>query len=274
MDKLEIKGLSLFAHHGVFASEKELGQKFIIHATIYYDMSQAAVNGDLEKSIHYGELSEQLVKWCQSEKEDLIETVAFKLIERIFETYSIVQQVDLELQKPWAPVHLPLDVCSVTLSRKKRRMFIGLGTNMGDKVALLDKALQSIEHKGLRIVKVSKRLETEPWGLLEQDTFLNQVIEIETYFEPLHVLHILQQIEQEMGRVRQMKWGPRCIDLDILMIGDEILQHDHLVVPHPYMCEREFVLAPLAEIAPFAIHPLERTQIRLLLERLRQQDTN
>lgn len=132
MDQLRIKDLEIFAYHGLFPSEKELGQKFIIDASLSYDMTKAATELDLESSVHYGELCQQWTTWFQETTEDLIETVAHKLVERTFETYPIVQDIKLELKKPWAPIHLPLDTCSVTIHRRKQRAFIALGSNMGD----------------------------------------------------------------------------------------------------------------------------------------------
>ena len=135
MDQLKIKDLEIFAYHGLFPSEKELGQKFVVSAILSYDMTKAATELDLAASVHYGELCQQWKTWFQESTEDLIETVAYKLVERTFETYPLVQEIELELKKPWAPVHLPLDTCSVTIHRRKQRAFIALGSNMGDKQA-------------------------------------------------------------------------------------------------------------------------------------------
>ena len=139
MDQLQIKDLEIFAYHGLFPSEKELGQKFVISAILSYDMTKAATDLDLTASVHYGELCQQWTSWFQETTEDLIETVAYKLVERTFESYPLVQEIELELKKPWAPVHLPLDTCSVTIYRRKQRAFIALGSNMGDKQANLEK---------------------------------------------------------------------------------------------------------------------------------------
>ncbi|MFA9492614.1 2-amino-4-hydroxy-6-hydroxymethyldihydropteridine diphosphokinase [Streptococcus sp. E17BB] len=271
MDRLEILGLEIFANHGVFPAEKALGQKFIIDLTLTYDMTKAARTGDLTASIHYGELSQQLTDWLQETSYDLIETAAYRLVEQIFEHYPISQSVTLTLKKPWAPVHLPLETCSVALTREKSRAFIGLGTNLGDKQAHLTQAVELMRQTGLTIVKQSSVLETEPWGGVEQDSFLNQVIEIETWLTPEALLDTLLAIEAQMGRIREVKWGPRVIDLDILFVGDKTLYTDNLLVPHPYVAEREFVLQSLAEIAPHYTHPvLNKTMRQLLAELVRQ----
>ena len=164
MDQLQIKDLEIFAYHGLFPSEKELGQKFVISARLSYDMTRAATELDLTASVHYGELCQQWTTWFQESTEDLIETVAYKLVEHTFETYPLVQEIELELKKPWAPVHLPLDTCSVTIHRRKQRAFIALGSNMGDKQANLEQAIDKLRTRGIHILKESSVLTTDPWG--------------------------------------------------------------------------------------------------------------
>lgn len=270
MDCLEIRGLEIFAHHGVFPAEKELGQQFVLDVNVFYEMTAAALTGDLTASIHYGELCQQLTVWCQETQEDLIETVAHRLIAQLFAHYPLAQKVELTLKKPWAPVHLPLETCAVRLVREKSRAFIGLGTNLGDKASNLAEARKRLAEAELTIVQASSLLVTQPWGGVEQDSFLNQVLEIETWQTPNQLLDTLLGIEADMGRVREVKWGPRLIDLDILFIGNRDIYSDNLIVPHPYVAEREFVLTSLAEIAPHFIHPVLNKPIRQLLEEVRK----
>ena len=184
MDQLRIKDLEVYAYHGLFGAEKELGQRFVLDLILDYDMTRAAKTGDLTASIHYGELAQDLTHWCQESKEDLIETLAYKLIDRIFLTHPLVQKVSLEVKKPWAPVPLPLETCSVKLVRRKRKAFIALGSNQGSPVANLDAALEKMAEQNIRILQASSRIETEPWGGVEQDPFLNQVVEVETWLNP------------------------------------------------------------------------------------------
>ncbi len=272
MDQLHIKDLEIFAYHGLFPSEKELGQKFIIDASLSYDMTKAATDLDLEASVHYGELCQQWTNWFQATTEDLIETVAYKLVERTFETYPIVQEIKLELKKPWAPIHLPLDTCSVTIHRRKQRAFIALGSNMGDKAANLKQALEKISARGIRILKESSVITTEPWGGVEQENFANQVIEVETWLPAPILLENLLAIESEMGRVREVHWGPRLIDLDLLFMEDKVIYNDNLILPHPYVAERLFVLESLQEIAPHFIHPVLGQPIRHLYSQLEKEN--
>lgn len=264
MDQLRIKDLEVYAYHGVFAAEKELGQRFVLDLILEYDMTRAAKSGDLTASVHYGELAQELVKWCQESKEDLIETLAYKLIDRIFLAYPLVQKISLEVEKPWAPVPLPLDTCSVRLQREKYTAFIGLGSNQGDKSANLSAALEKMAEQNIRLLQASSCIETEPWGGVEQDPFLNQVVEVETWLNPEDLMQTLLAIEEDLGRVREVKWGPRVIDLDILYIGKQEIFSPDLIVPHPYVAERAFVLQSLLEIAPHFVDPVQKKSIRKL----------
>ena len=227
----------------------------------------------MEASVHYGELCQQWTTWFQETSEDLIETVAYKLVERTFEAYPLVQEIQLELKKPWAPVHLPLDTCSVTIHRRKQRAFIAVGSNMGDKQANLKQAVEKMRARGIPYSQRVQCLATEPWGGVEQDSFANQVIEVETWLPAPILLNTLLSIESEMGRVREVHWGPRLIDLDLLFVEDQVIYTDDLILPHPYIAERLFVLESLQEIAPHFIHPVLGQPIRRLYQELKNKKT-
>jgi 2-amino-4-hydroxy-6-hydroxymethyldihydropteridine diphosphokinase len=132
------------------------------------------------------------------------------------------------------------------------RVFIGLGTNLGDDLERnLRKALETIGTlPGTEVVRVSSFLSTEPWGATDQPRFLNAVAEIRTELEPLPLLQALKQLESQLGRVPTYLWGPRAIDFDIILYGERVVDLPGLRIPHPRYREREFVMAPLREIAP------------------------
>ena len=129
--------------------------------------------------------------------------------------------------------------------------YLGLGANLGDRPANLRRAITLLEESHeCRVTARSSVYETKPVGVTDQPDFVNAVIEIETSLAPLDLLNLCKSIENEMGRVRTNKWGPRVIDVDILVYGDTTVREDDLVVPHAEMVGRAFVLVPLAEIAP------------------------
>lgn len=134
--------------------------------------------------------------------------------------------------------------------------YLSLGSNQGDRKDNLTKALEHMNSiSASKINKVSSCYETEPWGGVTQDSFLNLVIEVETELDPVELLHECQKIELKLGRKRDIHWGPRTIDIDILLYGDIRFQSEELIIPHPYLEQREFVLAPLREINPALLLP-------------------
>lgn len=148
---------------------------------------------------------------------------------------------------------------------KFNKIFLGLGSNLGNRAENLLTAQKLIEEKFGKILSKSSIYETAPWGITEQNAFLNQVVEIETSFSPSAVLHLVLKIEKDMGRIREIKWGERSIDIDVLYYNNEIVSTENLVIPHPFIQERKFVLVPLCEIAPVFIHPkLKQTNLELL----------
>lgn len=129
-------------------------------------------------------------------------------------------------------------------------IFLGLGSNLGDKRSHIVLALNRLTAAGVRICQVSSLYETEPMGFLEQPSFFNAVAAVETPQLPLDLLHTCLAVEKELGRVRVVHWGPRTIDIDLLLYHDQVIQSDALTLPHPQMHLRPFVLIPLLEIAP------------------------
>lgn len=139
------------------------------------------------------------------------------------------------------------------------QVFLGLGSNLGDKEANLRAAIYEIEKRIGKVISLSAFYTTEPWGFTSENTFVNAVCKVDTSFLPMEVLHITQEIEKDLGRIQKSVHGnysDRSMDIDILLYDDIILHTDQLTIPHPLMCERKFVLEPLAEIAPKLIHPI------------------
>ena len=147
------------------------------------------------------------------------------------------------------------------------RAFLGVGSNLGGREKNLSRAKILLEkRKGVKVAKVSPVYETEPVGGPPQGKYLNAVWEIETDLGAEELLKVLLQIESELGRKRRLRNEPRPIDLDILFYGSEVIRRPGLVIPHPRLHEREFVLRPLADLAPAFVHPELRKTVRRLLE--------
>ncbi len=149
---------------------------------------------------------------------------------------------------------------------KESRIFLGVGTNLGDRKANLS-AAQTAVSAFLIIQKTSRVYETAPWGLLDQPDFLNQVWEATTNLTPLDLLHHLKQVETEIGRKPSVRYGPRLIDIDILLYSNLMFKSSELIIPHPHISERAFVLAPLAELEPDLIIPGMKHTVAELLGR-------
>lgn len=153
--------------------------------------------------------------------------------------------------------------------------YLGLGSNIGDKNQYLQEAIEEIgKLEKTEVLAISSLYITKPWGKTDQEEFLNQVIGIKTSLSPQELLKSLQNIEINMGRQRSERWGPRIIDIDILLYGEEVIHTEELVIPHPYMKQRLFVLVPLAEINENVIFPDDGTHIQEVLSRVVDRERN
>ena len=270
MDQIHIKNLEIFAKHGVFPEENVLGQKFVVSATLYTSAREAGQKDDLTKSIHYGEVSHFICRFLKEHTYKLLETAAEKLAEELLLQTEHLERIRLEIKKPWAPVGLPLETVSVEIERSWHTVYIALGSNMGDKKAHLDMGVAGLQKtKGCQVLAVSDYLTTEPYGVVDQDEFLNGAMKLRTLLTPHELLERLHEIEKEAKRERVIHWGPRTLDLDILLYDDLILDEEELHIPHIEMYKRDFVLEPLCQIAPYVRHPVYHRTAQELLEALK-----
>jgi len=149
------------------------------------------------------------------------------------------------------------------------RVFLGLGSNLGDRVETIRKAKEMVSSiPGVSVAVSSSLYVTEPVGISDQPMFINAVLEIETDLSPEELFFELKDIEAKLGRTETIRWGPRVIDIDILLFGDRIVEEEDLTIPHPEMAKRGFVLVPLCEIAPEIKHPRLKKKIKELVDRL------
>ncbi|AVQ16759.1 2-amino-4-hydroxy-6-hydroxymethyldihydropteridine diphosphokinase [Fusobacterium gonidiaformans] len=274
MDKIYIEKLEFRAYHGVFPEEKKLGQKFIVSLELELDTREAALSNNLDKTLHYGLISERVESLVLEKSYDLLESLAEKIAETLLLEYPVLQGIKVRVDKPQAPIPLSFQTVAIEIYRSWHRVYLSLGSNLGDKKGNLDRAIEEISSLvHTEVIRKSSFLETEPFGYLEQDTFVNACIEIKTLLTAKEVLKACLGIEEKMGRQRLIKWGPRNIDIDILFYDKEIYDEDNLVVPHPWIEERMFVLEPLCEIAPNYIHPILKKTIFMLKRGIEHETT-
>ena len=218
MDRISIKGLEIFANHGVFKEENVLGQKFVINIDMYTSTRAAGIRDDLKLSIDYGAICNLVEKTMKEHTYKLIEAVAEEVAANILLSYPTMSEVEVEVEKPWAPVLMPLQTVSVKIRRKRHIAYLGLGSNMGDRESYLDFAIDELnKDEYTKVTKVSDFIETEPYGGVEQDDFLNGCIEVETLHSPDELLHLINAIEKDAGRERLIHWGPRTLDIDCVL---------------------------------------------------------
>ena len=269
MDKIEIKNLEIFANHGVFPEENILGQKFVISATLYTDTRKAGLTDELTASIHYGEVSHMITKFTKEHTYKLLETLAENLCQMLLQELPLLKMITLRVEKPWAPVALTLETVAVEITRGWHTAYVAFGSNLGDKKKFLDDGIQGLRTTpSCEVEAVSEYLVTEPYGGVEQDEFLNGVLRVRTLLSPEDLLDRLHILEQAADRKRIVHWGPRTLDLDILLYDNEIIDTEELHVPHIDMENRDFVLKPMVEIAPYFRHPVLNQTMSQLLKKL------
>lgn len=300
MDIIHIKNLEVFANHGVFEEENTLGQKFVINADLYTDFSDAVgkmvfnkglrhvgydTDGlelfeeglcpagyspeNLDESIDYGVAAQMIADFLTQDTYELIETAASRLAQYLLLSVPHLKQIHLEIKKPWAPVRLPLETVSVELTRGWHKVYLSLGSNIGEREKYIQNALNALKsHSCIAIDKVSPIYETEPYGGVEQPGFLNCCVSIDTILEPNELLDYLHVVEAANNRTREIHWGPRTLDIDILLYDELVMHTQKLCIPHIDMHNRVFVLKPLCDIAPYAYHPVKRAVVQELLANL------
>ncbi len=275
MDKIIIKNLDIFAYHGVFAEEKENGQRFVISAELDCDLRRASFSDELADTVSYAEVCELINKVVTSEKYDLIEAVCENICSTVLLTYEAVKGIRVKVVKPNAPIDLTFDEVAVELYRKKHQVYLSIGSNLGDREEYLDYAIEQLgKDEFVTINQISTYIETKPYGPVEQPDFLNGALSIETLYSPSEILSIINDIEKDAGRKRIVHWGPRTLDIDILLYDDEIISTPNLQIPHVEMANRDFVLEPMSEIAPYVMHPVLKKTMSELWKMLQEKLAN
>ncbi len=273
MDVIRIDDLEIFAYHGVTKAERMTGQRFLINVEMFLDLTGAGSADDIKQTVDYAEVVELIRDFMGRTKYFLIEAVAQKLSERILLEYEdFVSRVKVTVKKPQAPIPVSFKSCDVSVERGWHRAFISVGSNMGDRKKYLKKAYTALDSDPLtHVVNASEIIETEPYGYADQDDFLDQVIEIKTILSPMQLLKLCHDTEAKCKRERTLRWGPRTLDMDIVFYDDEVINTPDLIIPHYDMENRDFVLRPLYQIAPYFIHPVSHKSVKQLILELRKE---
>lgn len=256
-DRIELRGLRVRGNHGVFDFEKREGQDFVIDVTLHTSVSRAAATDDIADTVHYGELAEDVAHIVEDNTFDLIETLASRIAEHCLD---LAEHVEVVVHKPGAPIQRSFNDVSVTVVRSRdstviaeTEAYLNLGANLGDAADTLDQAVAALgRHPRITVLRRSSLYRTAPWGGVEQSDFLNLGLIVSTSLPAPELLAVAQGIEVACGRTRELRWGPRTLDIDLIRFGTNheelVFDTEALTLPHPRAHERAFVLAPWVEL--------------------------
>lgn len=256
-DRISLLGVRARGVHGVLAEEKRDGQDFVVDVVLHLDLAPAGTTDDLALTINYAEVGADVVARIEGPSLDLIEALAEQIAGDALARPG-VHTVEVTVHKPSAPVGVPFGDVAVTLVRRRTvPVVIALGANLGDAAARLDAAVDGLADD-LDEVRRAPFVTTDPVGGPEQPRFTNSVVLATTALSPQALLARLHAVEARHGRVREVRWGARTLDLDLIQYGDPAIGSDvvsedpQLLLPHPRAHERGFVLAPWARVDPDA----------------------
>lgn len=265
-DTVAIRGVTAWACHGVLPSEKELAQPFGVDIELEVDLAAAGATDDLTESVSYAEVARDALAVLQGPSVDLLETLAARIAEACLRR-ELVEAVTVTVHKPHAPVGVAFTDASVTVRRERRvPVVIALGANLGDAGRTLARAVAALR-SSVRDVVVSELVETDPVGGPEQPVYLNAVLVGTTSRPAGRLLADLHAVEARFGRTREVRWGARTLDLDLIRYGDLTSEDPTLTLPHPRAHERSFVLVPWLDADPTArllVDGVERPVAELL----------
>ena len=271
--RIFVSGIRASGRHGANPGEKDTPQEFVV------DLDVAVHTGDdvVAETADYREMAQTVRRLVEDSSFDLLEHLADAIARAVLAT-DHVARVKAVVHKPAAARSVGVDghrgrrlrrgmtqgaspgggsaLGAGTTPSAPVRAYLGLGSNVGDRLATLQNAVDLLSrHEGVQVLRSSRVYETEPVGGPAQDDFLNAVVEVETTLSPAGLLLACRATEDVLGRVRPERWGPRTIDVDILTYGERAVHDEDLEIPHPRMRERAFVLVPLLELEPDPILP-------------------
>ena len=250
MDKISIAKMEFLGHTGCFDFEKKDGQKFIVSLDIFIDRIGGCYTDELKDTVDYAQIYEITKGIVSTDTGNLIECLAQKISDGVLNADDRIEKVVVTVSKPEAPVKGIFETMEVTIERRRKEFVIlSLGSNLGDREANILAAEEALKGlPGVEGFRSASIYETEPMGLEEQPYFLNTCVGFYTDIEPFDLLDKIHVIENELLRTRDIHWGPRTIDIDIIFYGDRVIMKPELTIPHPRWHLRSFVTVPLREI--------------------------
>lgn len=261
-DRIFLRGLRFSTVIGVFTEERQQPQPVELDVILQTLPLLACRTDDLDQTISYADVFEQIRDIVETSKFLLVERLAGQVAETLLRSHAALMAVDIEVRKPEAPLPGVFKAAGVAISRRRAdyslfsTVDLSLGSNLGDRLETLKTAVQLLSnHPQVRMQQVSSVYETTPVGLREQPDFLNLVLRVQTSLDPFQLLLFCQQIESRFQRERLVHWGPRTLDIDLLTYGQLAVDTPNLTLPHPLMAERDFVRIPLQELASGEVQP-------------------
>lgn len=264
MDKILIRGLKISACHGCKDFEKTTPQQFVFDADIYFDFSRAAQTDDIADTVNYSSVCKIIASVTQNNTFNLIEKLAYECACAVLDSTPAARIV-LTVYKPEAPLKLDFSTVGVTADISRTTCYLSIGSSLGKREELLTAALKKLDgFSAIEVKKVSDFIETEPYGGVAKNKFLNCAAEIETYLSPRDLLDAIHSVENFCGRTRTVRWEDRTLDIDIIFYGKKVITEDDLVIPHPEYSKRAFVLEPLKQIAPDFVCPVLKKAVKTI----------
>jgi len=283
-DRIALLGVAAVGHHGVLDVERHDGQPFVVDVVLELDLSTAGRSDSLADTVSYAEVAGDVMARITGAPVDLLERLAELIADDVL-TRPLVDAVEVTVHKPQAPVGHPFSDVSVQIRRERGvPVVLALGANLGDAFAVLTESVKDIAAiPGVRVTAVSPLVKTEPVGGPEQPGYLNAVLVGTTTMRSVELLQALHAVEARHGRTREVRWGARTLDVDLIQLGTpgtslETRSDDPtLTLPHPRAHERAFVLAPWAMVDPGALIRVginADAQIRRVSDVLRELDAS
>ncbi len=262
---IDITRLKVVCCHGALDFEKIKPQPFYISASLECDAWGAAESDDLSLTVNYAEVCNVLESAAKDNSFNLIERLNLECGYAVLEKFPSVKAVTIKIEKPEAPVPQTAENFSVSQRYERETCYLSVGSSIGDRKKYLDFAINELNsRRAISVEKVSDYIETPPYGGVAKNAFLNCAVKISTFLPPHRLLDVLHEIESAAGRRRDVHWGDRTLDIDIIFYGKRVICDDDLIVPHPDYFNRDFVLKPLKSICGDFVCPVKKVKINNL----------